>query len=115
MAEHGTPVETLDVLLKYTMSEDVARTLKNRFIEISSEGGGVSYMDCVLFDAALGVLGEEQAYYGLDDDEWKDTLKAREKLEKRFKTVKVIDVTDTWREVLDSRQVAEHRHEATST
>lgn len=93
-------VHTLDVLIKYTMSRDVAETVKQRFIDMGIAGKSQSYMDCVLFDAALDVLGEEQAYYGIGDEEWKEIQEQRQKADKAFGQVKVIDVTDTWKEVL---------------
>lgn len=97
----GSNIETMDTLVKYTMSREAAEQVKSRFVEMGIRGEPVSYMDCVLFDAALEVLGEEQAYYGMSDDEWQETLRKRAEGEKRFKTVKTIDVTDTWREVLE--------------
>ena len=93
-------VHTLDVLIKYTMARDVAETVKQRFIDMGIAGKSQSYMDCVLFDAALDVLGEEQAYYGIGDEEWKEIQEQRQKADKAFGQVKVIDVTDTWKEVL---------------
>ena len=100
MAE-GSEIETMDTLIKYTMSEDAARQIKERFIDMGIRGEGVSYMDCVLFDSALEVLGEEQEYYGLSDEEWQENLKRRKASEARFKKIRTIDVTDTWREVLE--------------
>lgn len=96
----GSNIETMDTLVKYTMSREAAEQVKRRFVDMSARGEGISYMDCVLFDAALDVLGEEQEYYGIGDDEWQETLKTRREAEKRYKTVRTIDVTDTWREVL---------------
>ena len=93
-------VHTLDVLVQYTMSRTVAETVKRRFIDMGIAGVSQSYMDCVLFDAALNVLGEEQAYYGLSDEEWEDIQEQRKKADAAFGQVKVIDVTDTWKEVL---------------
>ena len=93
-------VHTLDVLVKYTMSRTVAETVKRRFIDMGIAGASQSYMDCVLFDAALAVLGEEQAYYGLSDEEWKDIQTQRKKADAAFGKIKVIDITDTWKEVL---------------
>lgn len=95
----GTGVETLGVLVKYTMSKAAAEEVKARFADMSAAGEGLSYMDCVLMDAALDVLGLEQAYYGIPDDEWAETLKRRKEVESRYEKVKTIDVTDTWREV----------------
>lgn len=95
----GTPIETMDTLVRYTMSRKAAEDVKRSFMERSRAGEGVSYMDCVLFDAALGVLGEEQAYYGMSDEEWAEKLKGRAAEEKRYRHVKTVDVTDTWREV----------------
>lgn len=96
----GSGIETMDTLVKYTMSKEAAENIKRRFVELSMHDASVSYMDCILFDAALEVLGEEQAYYGLADDEWKETLRLRAEAERRYRTVKTVDVTDTWREVL---------------
>ena len=96
----GSNIETLDTLVKYTMSKEAAEQVKKRFVDIAASGAGVSYMDCIMFDAALDVLGEEQAYYGIGDDEWNEMLKARRENERRYKTVRTIDVTDTWKEVL---------------
>jgi hypothetical protein len=96
----GSNIETMDTLVKYTMSREAAGQVKKRFVDMSARGEAISYMDCVLFDAALDVLGEEQEYYGIGDDEWQETLKARRENEKRYKTVRTIDVTDTWKEVL---------------
>lgn len=93
-------VHTLNILVKYTMSRALARTVKQRFIDMCIAGKSQSYMDCVLFDAALDVLGEEQAYYGIEDEEWKEISEQRQKADKAFGQVKVIDVTDTWKEVL---------------
>lgn len=98
--EFGTGIDTLDTLVLYTMSKEAAELVKQRFIELGANGESVSYMDCVLFDSALEVLGEEQEYYGYADDEWADIIKQRNDALTRFKTVKTIDVTDTWREVL---------------
>lgn len=96
----GANVETMDTLIKYTMSAETAAKVKARFIDMGVRGESVSYLDCVLFDAALDVLGEEQQYYGLSDEEWQETLRSRAETEKRYKTVRTIDVTDTWQEVL---------------
>ena len=96
----GTGVETLGVLVRYTMSEKAAEEVKARFVELSMAGASLSYMDCVLMDAALDVLGLEQAYYGIPDDEWAETLRRRKEAEARYDKVKTIDVTDTWREVV---------------
>lgn len=96
----GSNIETMDTLVKYTMSREAAEQVKKRFVDMAASGEAISYMDCVMFDAALDVLGEEQAYYGIGDDEWDEMLKARREAEKRYKTVRTIDVTDTWREVL---------------
>ena len=93
-------VHTLDVLVKYTMSREVAETVKERFIDMGIAGKSQSYMDCVLFDAALDVLGEEQDYYGIGDEEWREIQEQRKKADKAFGQIKVIDVTDTWKEVL---------------
>ena len=96
----GTSIETMDTLVKYTMSKTAAGLVKQRFMEMVKHGESVSYMDCVLFDSALEVLGEEQEYYGYADDEWAEMTKSRKEAEKRFHAVKTVDVTDTWREVL---------------
>lgn len=93
-------VHTLDVLVKYTMSRKTAEQVMKRFIDMGIAGQSQSYMDCVLFDAALDVLGEEQAYYGLSDEEWKNIQEQRKKADATFGQIKVIDVTDTWKEVL---------------
>lgn len=96
----GTGVETLGILVRYTMSRAAAEQLKSRFADMSARGESVSYMDCVLHDAALNVLGLEQAYYGMSEDEWQESLRQRRAAERRYSSVKTIDVTDTWREVL---------------
>lgn len=96
----GSPVKTLDVLIKYTMSPAVAVEIRDAFIGLSNKGESVSYLDCILFDAALEVLGEEQAYYSYSDEEWQDIQDKRKKAEKRYGRVRTIDVTDTWREVM---------------
>lgn len=96
----GTGVETLRTLVRYTMSKEAAEDVKARFVEMSAAGESLSYMDCVLMDAALDVLGLEQAYYGIPDDEWAETLRGRKEAEARYDRVKTIDVTDTWREVV---------------
>jgi hypothetical protein len=81
------------------MSKETAEDVKARFVDTSAAGESLSYMDCVLMDAALDVLGLEQAYYGIPDDEWAETLRRRRDAESRYEKVKTIDVTDTWREV----------------
>lgn len=96
----GTGVETLGILIRYTMSRAAAEQLKERFADMSARGESISYMDCVLHDAALDVLGLEQVYYGIPDDEWQEILRQRHAAERRYSSVKTIDVTDTWREVL---------------
>lgn len=96
----GSGIGTLSVLVKYTMSKEVAELVKNRFEEMGFNDESVSYLDCVLFDAALEVLGIEQEYYGIGDEDWQATLADRAAAEKRYNEVKVIDVTDTWKEVL---------------
>ena len=93
----GVGLETLDVLVKFRMSREVAEKVKRRFTELSRDGSGVSYMDCVLFDAALSELGEEQSYYGIDDAEWADVMEKRASAEARYASVKTIDITDAWR------------------
>ena len=97
----GSTIETLDTLVKFTMSEGTAKTIKRRFTEMSAAGEGVSYLDCVLFDAALEALGEEQAYYGMSDDEWEAAQRANEATERRCRHVIVVDVTNAWRGLLD--------------
>ena len=100
----GTGVETLGILVRYTMSREAAEQLKERFADMSARNESVSYLDCVLHDAALDVLGLEQAYYGIPDDEWQETLRQRREAERRYSSVKTIDVTDTWREVLTAAE-----------
>lgn len=95
----GSTVKTLDVLIKYTMSRAVAEKVKSRFIDMGLNGDSPSYLDCVLFDAALEVLGEEQAYYGIPDEDWQRQQEEAKEMERRY-TVKTIDVTDTWHELL---------------
>lgn len=90
---------TRRILVEYTMSRDAAEEVKNRFEELNRDEEEVSYLDCALFDAALEVLGEYQEYNGLTDEEWEDELADRERIKSQYK-VKVIDVTDTWREVM---------------
>lgn len=100
----GTGVETLGILVRYTMSKATAEQLKRRFADMSARDESVSYMDCVLHDAALDVLGLEQAYYGIPDDEWQEILRQRHEADRRYSSVKTIDVTDTWREVLEATE-----------
>ena len=97
----GSTIETLDTLVRFTMSKDTARTIKRRFVEMSAAGDGVSYLDCVLFDAALEARGAGQAYDGMSDDEWQETLRTREDRARRHRHVLVIDVTNEWRGILD--------------
>ena len=92
----GVGLETLDLLVKFKMSRERAEQIKCRFGELSRDGSSVSYLDCVLFDAALATLGEEQAYYGFDDSEWREIVEKRERYEARYAEVKVIDITDSW-------------------
>lgn len=99
MAE-GSKVNTLGILVKYTMSKETAELVKDRFSEMGINGEPVSWLDCVIFDSALEVLGIEQEYYGIDDEDWEKTLKERAENEKRYTQVKTIDITDTWREIL---------------
>lgn len=108
----GIGLKTLDVLVKFTMPRETAEKVKRRFEELSRDGGEVSYLDCVLFDAALATLGEEQAYYGIDDTEWRETTKARAKAEAGYAEVRVIDIApDSWH-VACTRQRDRARHEA---
>lgn len=93
----GVGLETLDVLVKFRMSRETAEKVKRRFAELSRDGIGVSYLDCVLFDAALSELGEEQSYYGMDDAEWAEVLKKRALAEARYASVKTVDITDACR------------------
>ena len=95
----GVGAEVLDLLVKFTMSKETAERVKDRFVDMSAKSASVSYLDCVLFDAALDVLGIEQKYYDIPDDEWQETLKTRARAERLYSAVKTIDVTDTWREL----------------
>lgn len=88
----GAPVNTLDTLIKYTMSKELAERVKTRFIDMGINGEAVSYLDCVYFDTALAVLGEEQAYYGYGDEDWAKILAERAETEKRYRVV-TVDVT----------------------
>lgn len=97
----GVGAEVLNLLIRFTMSKEAAEAVKTRFADMSARGESVSYLDCVLFDAALDVLGLEQEYYGMSDDEWREILQQRKAAERRYRGIKTIDVTDTWREVLD--------------
>ena len=97
----GVAAEVLDLLVRFTMSKEAAEAVKARFTDMAARGEDVSYLDCVLFDAALDALGMEQKYYGMSDDEWQETLKQRKAAAARYSGVKTIDVTGTWREVLD--------------
>lgn len=99
MAE-GAPVNTLNVLIKTTMSRELAETVKERFEDMGSHGMSVSYLDCIYFDAALEVLGEEQAYYGYGDDEWREILAERVETEKRYRVI-VEDVTKKLKAALE--------------
>lgn len=96
----GTEVKTLDTLILYTMSKEVAEKVKDRFTEMGINGEDPSYLDCVIFDAALEVLGIEQAYYGISDSEWEDIVRQRKIGEKQFGSVRTIDITDTWNEIM---------------
>lgn len=96
----GAPVRTRGELIKYTMSKHVACEVRDAFIDLSNKGESVSYLDCILFDAALEVLGEEQGYYGYSDEEWEEIQDTRRRAEKRYGRVRTVDVTDTWREVM---------------
>ena len=102
MAE-GEPVNTLNVLIKTTMSRDIAEMVKERFEDMGSRGMSVSDLDCVYFDAALEVLGEEQAYYGYGDDEWREILAERAEMEKRYRVV-VDDVTKKLKKALEEEE-----------
>lgn len=106
----GVGAEVLDLLIRFTMSKEAAEAVKARFVDMSARGESVSYLDCVLFDAALDVLGLEQQYYGIPDDEWRETLRQRKAVERQYRGIKTIDVTDTWREVLEG--AARTGHEA---
>ena len=97
----GVAAETMNLLVRFTMSKETARAVKAQFTDMAARGEDVSYLDCVLFDAALDALGMEQKYYGIPDDEWQETLKQRKAAAARYSGVKTIDVTGTWREVLD--------------
>lgn len=96
----GSPVNTRGELIKYTMSPHVACEVRDAFIELGREGEPVGYLDCVLFDAALEVLGEEQSYYGYSDEEWAGIQNERKRAERRFSRIRTVDVTDTWRETM---------------
>lgn len=106
----GVGAEVLNLLIRFTMSKEAAETVKTRFVDMSARGESVSYLDCVLFDAALDVLGLEQEYCGMSDDEWREILRQRKAVAARYGGVKTIDVTDTWREVLEG--AAPPGHEA---
>jgi len=93
-------VHTQDTLIRYTMNAEAAEKVKTAFVDMSASGESLSYMDCVLFDAALDVLGIEQEYYGYGDDEWAEIQKGRKDAESRFGTVRTVDVSDTWKEIL---------------
>ncbi len=95
----GVAVDTVGALVRFTMSEDAARKIRDRFEEMGMRGDSPSYLDCVLFDAALERLGVERQYYGYDDDEWAERMAERRTAERRCRAVKTIDVTDVWREV----------------
>lgn len=95
----GIGVETLDTLVRFTMSKEVAEAVVARFADLSARGESISYLDCVLHDAALDILGLEQKYYGIPDEEWRDISDQRKALGNAYAAVKTIDVTDTWREV----------------
>ena len=94
------PIETKGELVKFTMSKEAAEEVKDLFTSMSKAGDPVSYMDCVLFDAALDVLGLEKEYYNMSDEEWEQAVQERKETEKRYARIRVIDVTDTWREVM---------------
>ena len=96
----GSTVRVMDTLIKYTMSREAAEKVKQRFTDMSAANESVSYLDCVLFDAALEVLGEEQAYYGMTDAEWQEAKERAAAEERQFAHVRTIDVTDTWHEVM---------------
>lgn len=106
----GVAAETMNLLIRFTMSRETAESVKTRFVDMSARGESVSYLDCVLFDAALDVLGLEQEYYGMPDDEWREILRQRRAVERQYRGIKTIDVTDTWREVLEG--AAPPGHEA---
>ena len=96
----GVEADVLDLLIRFTMSAEAAEEVKTRFADMSARGEPVSYLDCVLFDAALDVLGIEQEYYGIPDDEWQETLRQRRAQDRWYGgNVKTIDVTSTGREV----------------
>ena len=46
----GEPVNTLNVLIKTTMSSEIAEMAKERFEDVGSHGMSVSYLDCVYFE-----------------------------------------------------------------
>ena len=96
----GSTVRTMDTLIKYTMSKEAAGQIKQRFEAMSAAGESVAYLDCVLFDAALEVLGEEQAYYAMTDAEWQEAKERAAAEERQFAHVRTLDVTDTWHEVM---------------
>lgn len=98
--EQGSALHTMDTLVKYTMSEEAAKKVYERFVEMARDGESASYLDCVVFDAALDALGTEQEYYGYSDEEWAEIRNERDRVEKTFGKVRVIDITDTWKEVL---------------
>ena len=93
-------VNTLDTLILYKMSKETARTIMDRYREMSRKDEPVSYLDCILFDTALETLGEYPAYYGLSEEEWQAELDSRKASEKSFGHVLTIDVTKTWKELL---------------
>ncbi len=95
----GVPLKTLGAVVRFTMSSEVAEKVKSRFVDMGMRGESPTYLDCILFDAALERLGIEREYYGLDADEWDLRVAEREAVESRFDVVKTVDVTDAWREV----------------
>ena len=96
----GEPVNTLNVLIKTTMSRELAERVKERFIDAGTQGRSLSYLDCVYFDAALEVLGEEREYYGYGDEDWETIVKERAETEKRYRVV-VDDVTNKLTEAME--------------
>ena len=95
----GVPLRTLGVVVRFTMSKDVAEKVKSRFVDMARRGESPNYLDCVMFDAALEKLGLEREYYGVDPDEWDLKLAERETVESMFGGVKTVDVTGAWREL----------------
>lgn len=94
----GVVVDTVGAVVRFTMSEEAATKIKDRFSRMAAQGDSPSYIDCVLFDAAVERLGLEREYYGYDDAELAERMAERRAAE-HGRRVKTIDVTDTWHEL----------------